>query len=79
MGQNFSTLKPPIIPVWWSHAVGNNGNAAKNGCPLTKDILRADLRCLHQVVDSLPACVVKVGVDYHQDHAHNCIRFRDGS
>jgi len=66
------------VPMWWSGAIRNNGNTAENGCPLAKDIVRVHLRSISQAFDGPHACIIKLGMNYCQDCAKNCVGFRDG-
>jgi len=60
-------------------AVRNNRNTAENRRLSAKKILRVFyLRSTSQVLNSLPACLIKLRVDYSQDCAQNSIGFWDG-
>ena len=63
--------------MWYSFTVGNNGNTTENGCPSYKDILRACLRSILQLIDGLPTCIIKQGMYYCKDCAQDCIGFWD--
>ncbi len=64
--------------VHQSGAVRNNGNTAENRRPSAKDILRVNFRSISQVLGGLPPSIIKLGVNYCQDCAQNCIGFQDG-